>query len=141
VNDAAIDPLYSLGVPEMDQEHARCIDLVEAFRVAAAGHLADSVGLAAAQRVLEELLECTHTHFANEERLLASYHYPALAEHKARHRDLTAAMLKLLRELAEHRDATTPLKLNLFVTVWLLEHIMTDDWKYASFVIAQREKI
>ena len=140
MNDATIDPLYSLGVPEMDREHAHCIDLVEAFRVAAAGHLADSAGLAAARRTLEELLDYTQTHFADEERLLASYQYPALAEHKARHRELTAAMLKLIRELAEHRDATTPLRLNLFVTVWLLEHIMTDDWKYASFIIAQREK-
>jgi len=124
----------------MDREHARCIDLIEAFRVAAAGHLCDSAGLDAARRTLEDLLDYTQDHFANEESLLASYHYPQLAEHRARHRELTGAVLKLIKEIAEHRSGTPPLKLNLFVTVWLLEHIMTEDWKYARFIIAQREK-
>lgn len=124
----------------MDREHAHCIDLIEAFRVAAAGHLSDSEDLDAARRTLEELLDYTQTHFANEEYLLASYQYPALAEHKARHRELTAAMLKLIKELAGHSNGTAPLKLNLFVTVWLLEHIMTDDWKYSDFIIAERAK-
>jgi len=141
VNDATIDPRYSIGVPEMDREHARCIDLIEAFRVAAAGRLSDSVALGEAGRSLDALLAYTQEHFASEERLLASYQYPALAEHKAKHRELTGALLKAIKEVAAYRSGTAPLKLNLFVTVWLLEHIMTDDWKYSRFIIEQREKL
>ena len=125
----------------MDREHARWIDLIEQFRVAAAGHLMDRVGREAARKTLEDLLEYTQQHFSSEERLLASLHYPDLVEHKAKHRELTNAVLKLYKEIVEQKLDTSPLKLNLFVTVWLLEHIMTDDWKYSRFIREQRGEV
>ena len=129
-----IDPRYSIGVAAMDREHARWIVLIEKFRVAAAGHLLDSVGVDAARRTLSALCDYTQQHFASEERLLAACAYPDLAAHKLKHLELVEAVAKLSREVAEHQGSSTPLKLNLFVTVWLLEHIMTEDWKYARFV-------
>ena len=138
VNKETIDPRYSIGVPEMDREHAHWIALIERFRLAAAGHLMDHIGLDAARRTLEALLEYTQQHFANEEQLLATYQYPDLAEHRAKHRELTGAVLKLRKEIAEHSSESTPLKLNLFVTVWFLEHIMTEDWKYSRFILEKQ---
>ena len=139
MNDATdIDPRYAIGVPEMDREHARWITLIEQFRLAAAGHLLDQVGFGAAEKTLDQLLKYTQQHFDSEERLLISYEYPLLAEHRKKHRQLTDAVLKLRNELSAHQHTSTPLKLNLFVTVWLLEHIMTDDWNYAVYIREKR---
>lgn len=138
MSEQIIDPRYSIGVPEMDREHAHWIMLIEQFRSAAAGHLTDARGLDAARLALQKLSEYTQKHFASEERLLAKCAYPELGAHQIKHRELSAAVAKLSTEISEHSSSTTPLKLNLFVTVWLLEHIMSEDWKYARFILEQR---
>lgn len=129
-----IDPKYSIGIAEMDAQHARWIHLIEEFRAAAAGHLLEQVGVVAAQRALEQLLAYTRDHFTSEEHFIAAHHYPGLDDHKSKHRELEAAVIKLLDEVRAHKTNTTPLKLNLFVTIWLMDHIMQDDDKYARFI-------
>ena len=134
---AAIDPKYSIGIPEMDAQHARWIQLIEEFRHSASGHLLEHAGIAAAQHALEQLLNYTRDHFASEERFLALHKYPDLDAHKHHHRSLETEVAKLFDEIKAHKTNTTPLKLNLFVTIWLMEHIMQDDDKYARFIRAQ----
>ncbi|MDD5249001.1 MAG: bacteriohemerythrin [Rhodocyclaceae bacterium] len=129
-----IDPKYSIGIPEMDAQHARWIQLIEQFRSASSGHLLDQASTDAAQRALEQLLDYTQTHFASEEQFIAAHHYPDVEAHKALHRRLVADVTRLLDEIRLHKSHTTPLKLNLFVTIWLMEHIMTEDDKYARFI-------
>lgn len=131
-----IDPKYSIGIPEMDAQHARWIELIERFRAAAADHLLDPQGLDAACHALEQLLAYTKHHFASEERLIAEYGYPDLEPHRRRHRELEADVARLLDEIREHRTRTTPLKLNLLITIWLMEHIMSEDLAYARFLRA-----
>lgn len=131
---AAIDPKYSIGIPEMDDQHVRWIELIDEFKASASGHLLEHAGFVAAQHALEELLNYTRHHFASEERFIAAHKYPELESHKRNHRELETEVVKLLDEIHVHKTNTTPLKLNLFITVWLMEHIMTDDYKYANFI-------
>lgn len=133
-----IDPKYRIGIDEMDIQHARWIRLIEEFRAVAADHLCDREGVAAARRALVALLDYTRSHFASEERFIAAFRYPGLEEHKRHHRDIEAAVRKLLREI-DDAELHTPLKLNLFITVWLLEHIMHEDWNYARYIQQQRK--
>lgn len=140
MSEHTIDPRYSIGIAEMDREHARLLALVERFRLAVEVELADEERIAAAHEALTAMLEYTRVHFASEEKLMASYQYPDLAAHQAKHRGLIAAVQKMLDEVIEHKRASAPVKLNLFFTVWLLEHIMTEDWKYSRFILAQRAK-
>ncbi len=134
---AIIDPKYSIGIPEMDAQHARWIRLIEEFKAAATGHLLDQARVSAAQHALEQLLEYTRVHFASEEQLIAAHRFPDIAAHKAKHRELEAQVGKLLDEIRVHKTNTTPLKLNLFVTIWLMDHIMSDDAKYARFILGK----
>jgi len=131
-----IDPKYSIGIDEMDAQHARWIQLIEEFRSVGSGHMLERAGIDAAHRALENLLGYTKSHFVSEEKLLAAHKYPDLEAHKARHRELEAAVVKLLDEIRAHARGT-PLKLNLFMTVWLLEHIMGEDDKYARFILGK----
>ena len=132
-----IDPKYSIGIPEMDAQHARWIQLIEEFRARASGHLLEQAGTTAAQHALEQLLDYTRIHFASEERFIAAHRCPGLDAHKAKHRELEAEVGKLLDEIRAHKTNTAPLKLNLFITIWLMDHIMHDDDQYARFIRGQ----
>lgn len=127
---------YRLGIGAMDAQHARLFRLFDAFRQTAGEHLLDPVGIAAAQDTLEQLLDYTRLHFASEEKLLAESRYPGLDTHRAKHRELVAGVQSLLDEIRAHKTRTTPLKLNLLATIWLMEHIAGDDRDYAPFVLA-----
>jgi hemerythrin len=132
-----IDPKYSIGIPEMDVQHARWIQLIEEFRSVGSGHLLEQSGINAAAHALEQLQNYTKSHFASEEKFLATHKYPDLDAHKTRHRELETVVAKLLDEIRAHASNSTPLKLNLFVTVWLMEHIMGEDDKYARFILGK----
>ncbi len=132
-----IDPKYSIGVPEMDAQHARWIELIEHFRAAAANHMLDEQGLDAAEQALEQLLDYTRQHFASEEKFIAERGYPDLEAHAKRHRELESDVARLLDEIRAHKTRTTPLKLNLLITIWLMEHIMSEDSHYARFLRAR----
>ena len=132
-----IDPKYSIGIPEMDVQHARWIKLIEEFRSVGSEQMLEQPGIDAAVHALDELLKYTRIHFASEEQFIAARHYPDLDAHKARHRELEAVLVKLLDETRTHKTSSTPLKLNLFATIWLLEHIVGDDDKYARFILGK----
>lgn len=129
---------YHLGIDAMDAQHQRLFRLIERFRQTAENHLLDNVGINATREALEQLLEYTRLHFASEEKLLAQKRYPGLAAHRAKHRELEAGVVTLLDEIRAHKSRTTPLKLNLLATIWLMEHIAGDDKDYAQFVLSGR---
>lgn len=135
---ATLDPKYSIGIPEMDAQHVRWIELIEEFRKVGSGHLLDQSGRDAALHTLQQLLEYTRSHFASEERFIETRGYPGLKEHRQAHQEIEAKVTELLREISAHETNTTPLKLNLFVTIWMMEHIMKEDDKYARFILGKK---
>jgi len=134
---AVLDPKYSIGIAEMDIQHARWVELIEQFRSVGSAHMLEQAGLDAAAHALEELLIYTRNHFSSEEHFLATHHYPDLDAHKQQHRKLEGIVAKLLEEIRAHATNSSPLKLNLFITIWLLEHIMQEDDKYARFILGK----
>lgn len=130
-----IDPKYSIGIDEMDAQHAHWLRLIEEFRSVGSEHLLEPAGIDAAQHALEELVEYTKFHFASEELFITAHQYPDLDAHIKLHRELEAKVVQLLDEIHAHATSRTPLKLKLFVTIWLLEHITRDDDKYARFIL------
>lgn len=129
-----IDQKYSIGITEMDIQHARWIELIEKFRTVGSEHYMDSLGIDAAAEAIQGLLSYTKQHFASEEAYLSKHGYPELDSHRVKHQELESVLVKLANEIHESRASRTPLKLNLLVTIWLLEHIMKDDVVYAQFI-------
>lgn len=132
---------YSIGIDEMDAQHAHWIQLIEKFRSIGSEQLLGPSGIHAAAQALEQLLRYTKTHFASEEQFMSAHGYPGIAAHKERHRELEAVVTKLLGEIQAHQTGSTPLKLNLFVTIWLLEHILQEDDRYARFVLGKPQSL
>jgi hemerythrin len=130
--------MYSIGIEEMDIQHARWIHLIEEFRRVASGHLFDSTGFHAAGKALDQLVEYTKTHFASEEQLLALHNYPELAAHKKEHAEIEAKIAELREEIHVNSRNKTSLKLNLFITIWLFDHILNEDGRYAKYILGKR---
>ena len=133
-----IDKKYSIGIPEMDAQHVRWIQLIEEFRSVADGGLEEQAHIDAAACALEQLLQYTISHFKSEEQLLAAQNYPHLEDHKKQHRELAAIVTRLLEEARAQSSRKTPLKLNFLATIWLLEHITHEDVKYARFILGKQ---
>ena len=129
---------YSIGIEAMDAQHARWIELIERFRSVGAEHILDEPGRVAAGNAIAELLDYTRSHFASEEKFIAEHGYPDLENHKKIHCELEVEVRKLQQEIGTVEHPGTPLKLNLFITVWLMEHIMQEDLKYARFILGKR---
>jgi hemerythrin len=132
-----IDPKYSIGIEEIDLQHARWIHLIEEFRRISSGHLFDATGFHAAGKALDQLIEYTKIHFASEEQLLVKHKYPELAAHKKEHFEIEAKILELREEIRVNSRNKTSLKLNLFITIWLFDHILNEDGKYANFILGK----
>ncbi len=134
---ALIDPKYSIGIDAVDSQRARWIQIVDRFRAVGAEHLFERAGLEAAAHALEELVRYTKSQFASEERFIAAHSYPELEAHRKKHLEIEATISNLCTEIRARSTTTTALKLNLFITVWWMEHIMQEDAKYARFILGR----
>lgn len=131
---AEIDPRFKIGIPEMDAQHARWIEIIERFRATAADRLLEPEGHAAAVAALNDLIDYTRRHFSSEEKMLAAHAYPKFAEHCAVHRAIERQLAGMHEDLLTQKTRRLSLKLNLFATIWLFEHIMGEDADYANFL-------
>src|SRR3954470_24863149 len=84
-------------------------------------------------KTLDRLVQYTAMHFAHEERLMRSHHYPNLAVHQAEHQSLTAQVLKFQADFQAGK-ATMTIQLLQFLKDWLEKHIKGSDTKYVPFL-------
>ncbi|WP_431855448.1 bacteriohemerythrin [Azospirillum sp.] len=120
---------WSIGVPELDREHAA---LVQDF-----ARLIDPArrGDHAFQRAaLDALTEHVCRHFDHEEHLMRECAYPELR----RHAEVHAMLLRQLTQFeallnAQPEDGAGPSILD-FVGRWLLDHIQEDDMRLGVYL-------
>jgi hemerythrin-like metal-binding protein len=123
---------YTVNDPALDAQHRQIVETINDLYTAMNG--TDAV--AATKRAMDQLVRYTHTHFADEERVLTEIAYPDLIAHKALHdqmRRRTIAMSQNLN-LVTARDMLVLLK------DWWLEHIQGEDKKYATYLGALAAK-
>ncbi len=123
----------SVGVPELDDDHKGLLAVIAEL----AAHAAGDDGDEALRRSLNWLLRYAQTHFAREQAVMRSCHYPMLNEHIDAHRDFVYWMRQAIasfdddraRPAAETRDA-----LISYLENWWRHHIVAEDKKYKRFV-------
>ena len=120
----------SVGVAQFDTEHKRLIvltnDLLDAVQ---AGRGRDALG-----RTLDELIDYTKTHFANEEHLLKKFGDPNFETHKKEHEALAKQVIEIQRKY--HAGATAMLSMEVmsFLKNWLVKHIQGTDKLYTALL-------
>ncbi len=126
-------PEYSVAIPEIDVQHKRLFALGAELHKA----MAQGKGKAILEQSLAQLVDYTKVHFAFEERLMASYEYPAVAAHKAQHDQLTAQVLDLQKKF-QAGDTTLTIEVMAFLKNWLEGHIAGSDQKYSIHIRGRR---
>jgi hemerythrin len=117
-----------VGLPVIDMQHKRLFDLAASFR-----GQGDQIRV---MKTLVALCDYANTHLREEEVMLRSIDYPALAEHKQQH----AHFRQMLRELLEDSRKITldqiAERVEVLINGWFYQHIMKDDADYMPAVNA-----
>jgi hemerythrin-like metal-binding protein len=121
--------IHAVFIPEIDAEHQNIFRLAdELHRAVVGGAPADQ-----AQSILRELIAREEDHFAHEERLMRSTHYPASAWHKGQH-DTVRKRVKEYAPRVEEGEGQAALLLLEFLSGWLRDHIRLADCMMAAHV-------
>lgn len=126
---------FLTGLPEVDEQHRKLVDLINSFGETLASMDRDHGDLEA---VFAELAEYTRHHFTEEEALMASFAVDPrhVQQHLADHGSFLEDMVQLYEETAADDQARSE-QLLRFLTNWLAYHILGSDKELA----AQIEKI
>jgi hemerythrin len=121
-----------LGVPQMDDDHKRILDLTHAlFDV-----LVQRASEVVINSAVVELVNFTCAHFEREERCMIDQHYPEYAQHKDEHTKLTEEISKIITLVKQENSPTISEPLLNFMAEWIILHTKSADHKFARYLRA-----
>jgi hemerythrin-like metal-binding protein len=121
---------FSVGVQKIDSQHTILFTILNDLHAAMMKGQAQSL----TGTLLHKLADYTHTHFADEEVMMAAAKYPGLAGHKVKHRDLVKQVEDYIL-LYDKGVVTLNMKLMDFLRDWLTNHIQKEDMAYSACLI------
>jgi hemerythrin-like metal-binding protein len=126
------DDSLKVGIAEIDQQHGKFIDYINATWDA----LERGDSREEFLHILNQLLDYAIEHFSSEEALMREYDFPGYDAHKAVHSDTAADLFDFDVRLL----ANDPIESRAFVeflTQWLKNHILVTDRQLAAFLKAR----
>jgi hemerythrin-like metal-binding protein len=129
MKDLTWDKTLSVGVPEIDDDHRKLVELFNMLNRS----VAEGEPKAYVEAVMEELISCTVWHFRHEERLMLKYGYQGLSEHRSEHEDLIASAKALQQQLLEAGSDVSSEDIE-FLEHWLTGHILGTDMDLGSYL-------
>ena len=116
---------YSVGIPEIDAQHRRLIELLGALvKFAGSGGVVDPrTAVAQVKRYAEQ-------HLADEELMLSIRGYPGYAEHMAQH-DAYRKKAAVIEAQSDRKDFA--IRITAFLVEWWSNHILNSDQEYARY--------
>lgn len=120
---------YSVNITALDRQHQGLFDTINELNVA----LSEGHGANVMDPVLRKLVDYANTHFAAEEYLMETHHFPGLATHRVEHEAFARNIAKYLDDYKSGKTGA-PVSLLLFLQSWLREHILKSDKSYSAFL-------
>ena len=121
-----------VGVDIIDRQHQELVRM--------ANELSDAMKSGHGRDVLEKLFSglaaYTVTHFATEERLMQTHHYPGASDHRRQHDELKHSVADLTAKAKAGKLSVT-LETMGFLRDWLSHHIKQTDREFAQFLIGK----
>ena len=120
---------YSVGVPTLDDDHRRLIDIIN--RIDEAAQYGQPI-----DHVLYDLTHYARSHFEREEERLRAVSYPDLDGHAAEHQSFVEWLLGVERSVAASPEAHHEIAelLGNYLRNWLINHILVVDMRYRDFL-------
>jgi len=113
----------------IDQEHKKLVNITNKLHDA----MSKGEGSKILDGILNELINYTKTHFANEEKFMRDNNYEGLEEHIAQHKSFVDEVNKFHANFKSGAVTISISVLN-FLKNWLIEHIQKSDKKYGMII-------
>ena len=125
---------YLIGNAKIDEQHQKLCEIINSLHA----DIDRSVSIDTLMSTLQFLSDYTSQHFRFEEELMAKCGYPALEEHKKKHRALMDELPILNKKFIQHVNFDQEEKFAdeflEFLKTWLLDHIMGEDFKIKPYL-------
>ena len=118
----------SVHVAEIDQQHKKLIEMINELNDA----MKVGKGKDVLEKIVNNLIGYTATHFKTEENYFAKFGYPDTENHKKEHAAFVQKVSDFKTGFETGKLAVT-IEVMSFLSDWLKNHIMGTDKKYASF--------
>jgi hemerythrin len=121
-------PGLSVGHDGIDAQHRELIEFLTLLEESMGGN-----DIEATTAVLARFIDCTHDHFAAEERLMRDSGFGDYLAHVMRHESLLEEVRQLERNIKAGKTPVSQALLE-FLRVWLFEHMRTSDRRLGHFL-------
>jgi hemerythrin len=121
--------VYAAFVPEIDAEHRALFRLGDELQQAIEAS-ADAERL---NSIVQSIVTGLEDHFAHEERLMRSSHYPIYAWHKQQHDGARRRIKRLAASMSEG-EGNAPLELAEYLAGWLKDHVGLTDRMFGAYL-------
>jgi hemerythrin len=116
---------FDVDEPTHDGDHQRIFSIINKLHA--------SIALGRNQTItkgsFKELVDCTNSHFADEERQFIGYGHPAIAIHRAAHDKLRQQLCEISAQLASPVHQLG-LDVPVFLKHWYISHILMMDKEF-----------
>ena len=119
----------SVCIPEIDAEHRRFIQLINALNEA----IIERMSLAEIKKRMQDIMDDAVVHFAHEEALFKDWGYPEADEHAGKHKQAIQALNDIMGHFKRGGTEYDWIDAGLKVKQVLIEHLLTEDMKYRDF--------
>ncbi|MCB2197863.1 bacteriohemerythrin [bacterium] len=126
---------YSTGIPSMDSQHQKLVQLINALHTAMIEGRGNDVMIP----VLDRLVTYTTVHFNAEESLMKLHHFPDLDAHMMEHEKLKQQVSDFQTKVTSGQTSVSVQVLQ-FLKEWLLDHILKADKQYGGYLSARGVK-
>lgn len=124
---------YACGIPEIDQQHKRLFEIGNQIYTLALMHDFDRK-YEKINTIMSELQAYTIYHFEFEENLIRGFGYPHMDQHELEHQSFIEKLSDMEVSALKEASDEMIIKLIMFVSEWISNHIMIQDRKYVKYI-------
>ncbi len=119
----------SVGTPEIDEDHKRFIILINDLNRS----MTEGLESGEIKNKLQLILDDTERHFAHEEKLFKEWKYPDADIHAKIHAQALKALQTIKDKFIPYGQDSGWLEAGMMIKGILVDHILTEDMKYADY--------
>jgi hemerythrin-like metal-binding protein len=119
-------PEYSVNEAELDKHHIKLFEILNTVYE----NVMNSTEVDCVLPNLNELSECTTSHFTAEEQHMREKEFHEIDAHITKHREFTHT-IETLKTHCNGNNLEVAKELIILLGDWLLSHVLTEDKKYS----------
>jgi len=120
-------PEYSVNVVDLDNHHQKLFNILNTVYE----NVMNSREVDCVYPLIDELSECTTSHFSTEEQHMREKEFHEIDAHITKHREFTHT-IETLKTQYNGNNLEVAKELIILLGNWLLHHVLTEDKKYSE---------